>query len=143
MHQIKTPQPPHTTFIILTIVRPTFNAFVRSGLRLQSTLVQPVTSAQQLSSSIGSSKVSVVDFHAEWCGPCKQMAPIIDQLASSYSEKPVKFFKVDIDEVQEAAMQHEVSAVPTFVIFKDGKISSKIVGANPQGLKKGIEDSLL
>lgn len=68
-----------------------------------------------------------VDFHAEWCGPCKMTEPIIEQLSSEI--KDVKFVKVDVDKNAEVASQYSVFSIPTFVIIKDGKVASQFVGA--------------
>lgn len=68
-----------------------------------------------------------VDFYAEWCGPCKMTAPIIDQLA--IEQKDVTFYKVNVDENGELASQYSVFSIPTFVIFKDGKIVAQFSGA--------------
>ena len=69
----------------------------------------------------------LVDFYAEWCGPCKVTAPIFEELAV---EKPdIKVVKVDVDEAQELSSQYNVFSIPTFVVFKDGKPVSQFVGA--------------
>jgi len=69
----------------------------------------------------------VVDMYATWCGPCKMMAPLFEQLsqelASSY-----KFVKVDIDQERDLAIQHNVSSIPTFLFFKNGKVVAKEMG---------------
>ncbi len=68
-----------------------------------------------------------VDFHAEWCGPCKMTEPIIEQLSGEL--KDVAFVKVDVDVEAELASQFSVFSIPTFLIFKDGKVVSQFVGA--------------
>ena len=69
----------------------------------------------------------LVDFYAEWCGPCKVTAPIIDELAQEM--KDVKFVKVDVDANPELSAQYQVFSIPTFIIFEGGKIVSQFVGA--------------
>ena len=69
----------------------------------------------------------LVDFWAEWCGPCKMIAPILDELASEYDGK-VKIGKVNIDEFQNLAVEYGVRAIPTLLIFKDGQVADQIVG---------------
>ncbi len=69
----------------------------------------------------------LVDFWAEWCGPCKMMAPIIDELASDY-EGRVKFGKINIDEHQKAATEYGIRAIPTLLIFKNGQVVEQVVG---------------
>jgi thioredoxin 1 len=81
--------------------------------------------------------VVLVDFYAEWCGPCKFTAPIIEELANEM--KDVKFVKVDVDQNQELATQYQIFSIPTFIIFKDGKQVTQFVGA--QG-KEGFVDEL-
>jgi thioredoxin 1 len=69
----------------------------------------------------------LVDFWAEWCGPCKMLGPILDELASECDGR-VKFGKVNIDEFQNLATQYGVRAIPTLLIFKDGEVAEQIVG---------------
>ncbi|MDI6604145.1 MAG: thioredoxin [Thermoanaerobacteraceae bacterium] len=73
----------------------------------------------------------VVDFWAEWCGPCRMVSPIIDELAHDYEGK-VKVGKINVDKKNELAMKFKVMSIPTIIIFKDGKIVEKIVGAKPK-----------
>jgi thioredoxin 1 len=78
------------------------------------------------------SKIPVlVDFHATWCGPCKQIAPFVEQLANEYSGK-AKVVKLDIDESPGAAQQYGIRGVPTLIAFKDGKPVAQQVGAAPK-----------
>jgi thioredoxin 1 len=69
----------------------------------------------------------LVDFWAEWCGPCKMVAPILDELASEYDGK-VKIGKVNIDEHQSLASEYGIRAIPTLLLFKDGQVTDQIVG---------------
>ena len=69
----------------------------------------------------------LVDFWAEWCGPCKMIAPILDELASEYDGK-VKVGKVNIDEHQSIATEYGIRAVPTLLIFKYGEVEEQVVG---------------
>jgi len=69
----------------------------------------------------------LVDFWAEWCGPCKMVAPILDELASEYDGK-VKIGKVNIDDFQSLATQYGIRAVPTVLLFKGGEVTDQIVG---------------
>jgi thioredoxin 1 len=69
----------------------------------------------------------LVDFWAEWCGPCKMIAPILDELASEYDGK-VKIGKVNIDDFQSLATQYGIRAIPTLLIFKDGQVVEQMVG---------------
>ena len=80
----------------------------------------------------------VIDCWAEWCGPCKQMAPIIDELAAKYEGK-VKIFKASIDDCPDGIREYGVSALPTVLFFKGGKISDKSVGLKT---KKELESNI-
>lgn len=76
---------------------------------------------------IKSDKPVMVDFFAEWCGPCKMAAPIIDELSEEYEDKVV-IAKLDVDESQQAAMQYGVMSIPTVIVFKDGKEVDRKIG---------------
>jgi thioredoxin 1 len=69
----------------------------------------------------------LVDFWAEWCGPCKMVAPILDELASEYDGK-VRIGKVNIDEYQSLATEYGIRAIPTLLLFKGGQVTDQIVG---------------
>ena len=71
--------------------------------------------------------IVLVDFYAQWCGPCKMTGPIIEQLAEEVNN--VKFVKVDVDQNQELSSQYQVFSIPTFLIFKDGQVVNQFVGA--------------
>ncbi len=70
----------------------------------------------------------LVDYWAEWCGPCKMIAPILDEIAAEYGEK-VKICKVDVDENQETAARYAVRGIPTLMLFKNGDVEATKVGA--------------
>ncbi|ODU23647.1 MAG: thioredoxin [Verrucomicrobia bacterium SCN 57-15] len=80
----------------------------------------------------------LVDFWAEWCGPCKMLAPLLDELASEYNGK-VKIAKVNIDDHQNLASQYRVTAIPTLLIFKNGQVMEQMVGAKS---KRDLKASL-
>lgn len=83
------------------------------------------------SSEIKKNRLVLVDFWAPWCGPCKMIAPIIEQLASQYSGKVV-FGKVNVDNNQRLAQRYSVQGIPTLLIFKDGQPIDRLVGALPK-----------
>lgn len=70
----------------------------------------------------------LVDYWAEWCGPCKMIAPVLDQVAEDYADR-LKVVKVDIDENQETAPKYGVRGIPTLMLFKDGDVQATKVGA--------------
>ena len=73
----------------------------------------------------------VVDFFATWCGPCKLIAPVLEQLAEEFDGQ-AKIVKLDVDQAKEVAIQYGVKSVPTLIFFKDGEIADKVVGAQPK-----------
>jgi len=80
---------------------------------------------------LGSSTPVLVDFWAPWCGPCKLLAPVIDELASEYGEK-AQIGKLNTDENPATATSLDVSAIPTVILFKDGEVVDKFVGVIPK-----------
>ena len=75
-------------------------------------------------------KPVLVDFWAEWCGPCQMMLPVIEELAKEQTE--IKVCKVNVDEQMELARQYRVMSIPTFLVFKNGKIIAQTLGAKPK-----------
>lgn len=75
--------------------------------------------------------LSVVDFGAEWCGPCRMMAPVVAQLAEEYRGR-AKVAKLDVDASPEAASRYGVRSLPTFLFFRDGAVVDRVVGAVPR-----------
>jgi thioredoxin 1 len=91
---------------------------------------------------LASGKPVVVDFWAEWCGPCRMVGPIIEELSKEYEGK-VTIGKIDVDENTEVAAQFGIRNIPTILFFKDGKVVDKQVGAAPKGAFVAKIDSLL
>ncbi len=75
-----------------------------------------------------SDKPVLVDFWAAWCGPCRMVAPIIEQVAEEFQGK-AKVAKINVDEQSELAQQYRIMSIPTLIVFKDGKIAESVVGA--------------
>ena len=83
----------------------------------------------------------LVDFWAAWCGPCKMIAPLIDELAKEYAGK-MKIGKVDVDSSPKVATEYGIMSIPTIVFFKNGKVMNQLVGAaNKSELKRKIEEN--
>ena len=93
---------------------------------LEKTPVMEVTS-QNFNQEIINNNLILVDFWAEWCGPCKSMHPIFTRMAKKY--KQVRFARVNVDDAQDIAMKYGVQSIPTFIMFKNGENVNTMVGA--------------
>lgn len=80
---------------------------------------------------LGSDKLVLVDFWAIWCGPCKQVAPVLEEIASAHTEK-ITVAKMDIDKNTQTARKYQIMSIPTMILFSHGKPVKKIVGAKPK-----------
>ena len=97
-----------------------------------------VTEASFEQEVLKSEKPVIVDFWAEWCGPCHAVAPVLDRIVEERSDE-VKLVKVNIDEEQGLAMRYGIASIPTIVLFKDGEPAAAAIGAQP---KQALEKSL-
>lgn len=84
--------------------------------------------------------LTLVDFHANWCGPCRMIAPILEQLAEMVEDK-AKIAKLDIDEAQSTTATLQITSVPTLILFKDGKEVKRVVGVKDLDYLKDLIDS--
>ncbi|RYO82824.1 hypothetical protein DL766_006242 [Monosporascus sp. MC13-8B] len=102
-----------------------------------------VASESQWRGILGSSAITVADFYADWCGPCKMIAPTFESLSTKYS-KPGKitFCKVDVDNQQAVASSHQVTAMPTFIIFKGSSELQRVRGADSRSLTDAVEKAV-
>lgn len=86
--------------------------------------------------------IVLADFYADWCGPCKMLAPLIEQLDKDYDGK-VKVAKINVDEESELAAEYGISSIPAVIVFKNGESKAFEVGYQPIDAYKGILDSLI
>ncbi len=85
----------------------------------------------------------VVDFWAEWCGPCQMMAPVVEEVANELADKPVKIGKMNVDQNQATASQFGIMSIPTFLIFKGGTVVDQMVGSmTKESMKEKISKYL-
>ncbi|WP_324292151.1 thioredoxin TrxA [Breoghania sp.] len=111
-----------------------FHAGRKSGTRQAKRFpmaTEKVTDASFDADVLNSSEPVVVDFWAEWCGPCKQIAPALDEIAAELQGK-VKIAKLNVDENQNTAIKYGVRSIPTLLLFKNGELAATQVGALPK-----------
>ncbi|KAK2725408.1 thioredoxin-like protein 1 [Artemia franciscana] len=101
-------------------------------------MVKEITEPSQLQAelNVAGPKLVVVDFTASWCGPCQRIAPFVDELSRKYTR--AVFLKVDVDAGPDLAQAHNVSAMPTFIFFKNKVVIDRLQGANPQSLEEKV-----
>ncbi|XP_015592161.1 thioredoxin-2 isoform X2 [Cephus cinctus] len=102
-------------------------------------MVVQITSEEDLKTKLAEAgdTLVVIDFFATWCGPCKMIAPKLEELSQEL--KDVIIFKVDVDECEDVAAAYEISSMPTFVFVKNGKVLETFTGANYDKLKNTIQ----
>jgi thioredoxin 1 len=108
---------------------------------MASEKILTVTGENFESEVLKSDKPVLVDFWASWCGPCRAVAPVLDQIAEENDN--VRIAKLNVDEQQQLAYQFQVSSIPTFILFKDGKMADRMMGAAPKpAFEKFIERNM-
>lgn len=101
-----------------------------------------VTDATFQKEVLESDQPTIVDFWASWCGPCRMIAPVFEELSSEYSGK-VKFAKVNVDENPKIPANYGVRGIPTLIMFKEGKVVDQVVGAVPKNQLENIVKKVL
>ena len=117
-------------------------ASVMQPMRVYMSDPKPVTDGDFQQEVLDADTPVLVDFWADWCAPCKMVAPVLDDLAQEYDGK-VKFTKVDVDTNPETAMKYGIRSIPTLLVFKGGNPIDQVVGAVPKAvIKKHLESAL-
>lgn len=93
-------------------------------------MVKKINNSEFENEVLNGKGVALVDLFADWCMPCQMIAPIIDELSNEKTD--VNFFKVNVDETPDVAVKYGVSSIPTLLIFKNGELVNKLVGAYPK-----------
>ena len=93
-------------------------------------MVKKINNSEFENEVLNGKGIALVDLFADWCGPCQMIAPIIEEISNEKTN--VNFFKVNVDDTPEVAIKYGVSSIPTLLVFKDGELVNKAVGAYPK-----------
>lgn len=104
--------------------------------------IQPVTDAEFETAVLKNANPVVVDFWAEWCGPCRQVQPVLEELAKEYEGK-IEFLKLNVDENPQTPLQYRVTGIPTLNVYQNGEVVKSLVGARPKAAIKAELASLV
>ena len=99
-----------------------------------------INSTEEFDSLIKKTRYVLAEFYADWCAPCRMVAPVIERVADQYSEK-ITVAKVNIDEQQELAVRYGIQTIPTIIFFKEGRFASKEIGVKPMSSFTRMIDS--
>ena len=103
-------------------------------------MIHHIENERVLSEVLNNEKLVIIDFFAEWCGPCQMLTPILQEIDKEYADS-VEIYKVNVDESADCAMRYGVTAMPTMVFFKDGEEVERVVGYMPkEELEKIIKE---
>lgn len=101
-----------------------------------------VTDATFAAEVLGSDKTILVDFWAEWCGPCRAVSPILDQIAAEHSDK-ITVVKLNVDDNPETAAKYQITSIPAMKVYRGGEVVKTVIGAKPKGaLESDLADFL-
>lgn len=95
-------------------------------------MLKHVETVQEFTDLINSGKLAVIDFYADWCGPCRMLGPVVEEFASEQDESKVLVAKVNVDDLEEIAAKYGIFSIPTILFFKDGEIKEKLTGYRPK-----------
>ena len=91
-----------------------------------------VTDANFATEVLGSDKTILVDFWAEWCGPCRAVSPILDQIAAEHSDK-ITVVKLNVDDNPQTAAKYQITSIPAMKVYRGGEVVKTVIGAKPKG----------
>lgn len=124
-------------FFLFQIVAITAGVFMLDGFRLPDTKTikdggaVEFTDANFGTKALKSNQLTVVDFWAEWCGPCRRVGPVVEELAKEYNGK-VNIGKLNVDNCPNTCQKYNITSIPTLLFIKNGKVVDKLVGAHPK-----------
>ena len=105
-------------------------------------MVKELETLEEFQQAINSDNVTVIDFTASWCPPCQMVGPIFAQMAADSKNSALNFYKVDVDENEEAAAEAGIQAMPTFSFYQRGQKIDEVVGANIESVQQKVKQYL-
>jgi len=95
-------------------------------------IIHEITSVEELKDALSNNKIVILDFWAPWCGPCKMLTPLLEEIAEDFKDKEIYFCKANTDESQVLAASFGIRSIPTVIFFKEGKVVEALVGVRPK-----------